>query len=82
MSMMAISAPHQLLHDFESILLQNLLQILVLLDSSILVFCEIQMLRAQALWKEVFDELLWLLPLVEHLNYHLLGLAEVRAVGL
>ena len=41
MTILAIPAPHQLLHDFESILFENLLQILVLLDSSILVFCEI-----------------------------------------
>ena len=81
MPMMACPVLHQLLHNFESILLQNLLQILVLLDSSILVFREVQMVRAKALWKEVLDELLWLLPLVEHLNDHLLGLTEVRAVS-
>ena len=80
-SMMAISVLHQLLHNFERILPQNLLQILVLLDSLILVFCEVQMVRAKALWKKVLDELLWLLPLVQHLNYHLLGLAEVGAVS-
>ena len=44
MSMMTIPILHQLLHNFESILLQNLLQVLVFLDISILVFGEIQML--------------------------------------
>ena len=78
---MAISVLHQLLHYLESIFLQNLLQILVLLHISILVFGQVQMFRAKALRKEKSDELFWLLTLVEHLNYHLLGLAEVGAVS-